>query len=287
MSRRPVLKMKRSTRVVLIIAIVVGMPISLFVGRGVLRCFALHKFLKVPVVVERTRVVPTRLTLMSIAPVHPVNLGYATFDTGSTNAISLEARGDGVTLVLSNRDVKLVFQPPSAPAFRDPGVTAKFTDEESLAHPKTVAFLELRQTNALAGQISSEETQPASWPKIFLMSEDDFLLYSAQIGLKGMNKIGTGEVEYFETSTIRGIVRIGRSRTDRQIADAFIYSLGGTREAGFILALPDKSPVKIEDLLAPIIRSFRFTADRVDNREEVKTMIQQAGIVLSDKADAK
>jgi hypothetical protein len=106
----------------------------------------------------------------------------------------------------------------------------------------------------------------------------DFLLYSLKVAFKAGNRFGSKSVEFFQSPNTKGIVMVGESTNDSRIAIVNLISLDGMKNVGFRFMLPNPSSTNLPDYLDPILRSFQFTANRVDDREAVKALIRDAGI---------
>jgi hypothetical protein len=110
------------------------------------------------------------------------------------------------------------------------------------------------------------------------MSNDEFLGYSMRLLFKSADQFGSREVQFFENRYAKGIARIGKATNDNRFAAVVFASPDGTRQVGLQLKIPDESTNDLSTVLDPILGSFRFTADRVDDQEKVKALIREAGI---------
>lgn len=272
------MKSNRTALVIIAVALAAGVAFAPLAIRGALRCYALHKVLRLPEAQARLAVKPSRRTLTGQVHVHPINLGYATFDTGSTNPISIETTSSGASVLLTNRDVSLSFLPPFSPGKSTNLISAKVSAREARVHPQTLARMQEWEANPMAAEIAIEETQILPLSQILFMSKDDFPLYSMRVALKAGNHYGSREVQFFESPDAKGIVRIGETATDSRFAAVFLASQDGTKNVGLFLKVPETASNDLSASLDPILRSFRFTTERVDDREAVKTLIRGAGI---------
>jgi len=134
------------------------------------------------------------------------------------------------------------------------------------------------ENDLMAAEMAWEETQPLPPSRILLMNNDDFLLYSLKVVFKAGNRIGSNGVEFFQGPYTKGIVKVGQTTNDSGFASIYLASLDGTKNVGLLLRLPSPSSTNLSDYLDPILRSFRFTAERVDDRKAVKALIRGAGI---------
>lgn len=271
----------KSNRITLIIAVVATAAIvaaALLVIRGGLRYYALNKVLALPQAQARLAVKPTSRTLTDQPPVQLVNLGYATFDTGSTNQLFIEITSIGGSIILTNRDVSMAFLPPFAAEKSTNLASSRISAREARVNLDTLARMKEWEGDLLAAEMAWEETQPLPPSKILLMNGDDFLLYSLKVAFKAGNRIGSKGVEFFQSPNTKGIVRVGENSNDSRFALVYFASLDRTKNVGLHLRLAGPSSSNLFDYLDPVLRSFRFTAERVDDREAVKSLIRGAGI---------
>jgi len=272
--------MSNRNKLIIIAVAVVACGMVLCVGiRATLRSYGPNKILKRPEFRERISVRPKQITLSTPTKVHSVNLGYASFDTGSKGPISIQTSESGASLILTNGKVYMAFLPPFCP--KEPTNTVSFSGisaHEKHIHPHTSAFLETFESDSIAGQMIVEETEILPFTKAFFMNGDDFLLYSIKLRQKGSDGIGNKEVQFFESNDLKGIVRIGRRNVGRQFAHVSFVSQDGKKAVGLILSLDEGSTNEISKVLAPILSSFHFTVDSVSNRERIKALIREAGI---------
>ena len=261
---------------VVLAAVVAVAPLAI---RGSIRYYALSKVLRLPQAEARLAVKPVRRTLTNQQePIHLVNLGYATFDTGSTNQLFVESRASGASIMLTNSDVSMFFLPPFAPEKSTGLASSRISALEALANPNTVARMKEWETNQIAAEMAWEETQPLPPSRILLMNGDDFLLYSLKVAFKAGNRIGSKAVQFFQSPYTKGIVRVGENTNDSRFAAVYFASLDGTKNVGLRVMLANSSDNNIFHYLDPILRYFRFTVETVDDREAVKAMISEAGI---------
>ena len=270
-----------SNRTTLIIASVMfagAVVIAALAIRGGLRYYALNRVLNFPQAQARLAVKPTKRTLSDRTPVQLVNLGYATFDTGTTNHLFIESTSSGAAIIVTNRDVSMAFLSPFAPKKSVNQASSRVSEREARAKPNTLARMKEWETDLIVAEMSFEEAQPLPPSKIFLMNSDDFLLYSLKAALKAGNRIGSKSVEFIQSSYTKGIVRIGENMNDSRFAMVCFASLDGTKNIGLHLRLTGPSCTNLFDYLDPVLRSFRFTVASVDDGNAVKALIRDAGI---------
>jgi hypothetical protein len=269
------MKLKHITLAIGAVALAAAVAVALLAIRGGLRAYALNKVLRLPQAQARLAVKPTRRTLTNSTPVRLINMGYASFDVGSTNHFFVESVASGASVSLTNRDVSMVFLPPFAPCgssnLASSGMSAR-------ANPNTLARLKEWKNDQMAAEIAWEETQPMPPSRILLMNNDDFRLYSLKVAFKAGNRFGSKGVEFFQSPFTKGIVRFGETTNDNRFVAVHFRSLDDTKSIGLLLRVPDASSSNLSDYLDPILRSFRFTAEAVDDREMVKDLIRDAGI---------
>jgi hypothetical protein len=268
--------------VLLAVVASVGTPLAI---RGGIHYFALRKVLTWPNARARLAVTPVRRTFTGYTPVHPVNLGYATFDTGSTKPLFIEARAAN-SLVLTNHDVWMAFLPPFGPMKLANSVSANVSATERTRHPHMAVVVAEWKTNPITMSMAEEEAQILPLSKTVFMSKDDYLLYSLELAMKAGNRLGSGGVQFFESPTVKGIVWIGADTNDVRSAAVSLASFDGTRNVGLHFELRGTSSTNLSPLLDAIIRSFRFT-EKVDEPEAVKAMIRAAGIPQRKDPPAK
>jgi hypothetical protein len=234
--------------------------------------------LKLPQAAVRLAIKPTKRTLTNQAPVRLLDLGYATFDSGSTNQFFIESAGSGASIILTNRSVSLVFLPPRAPQKSTNLASSVVSPGIVQAKPDLLTRMKEWENDVMATQMACEETQPLPLSKIFMMKRDDFLLYSLKVAIKAGNGFGSTGVEFFQAPYTKGIIRIGETSNDNGFAAVQLASLDDTKAVGFLIRLTPPSSSNLFDYLDPILRSFRFTAETVEDREVVKALIRGAGI---------
>jgi len=269
---------KRTTLVIVAVVAAVGVCVAPLAIRGGVRYYALQKVLRLPEARQRLSVRPSRRTLTALPHVQPINLGYATFDTGSSNPISIEASSSGASVLLTNRDISMAFLPPFSREKTTNLTSAKVSTVEARKHPHILAYMQELKTNRITAEMTLEETGLLPFSEILLMSNDDFFVYSMRLADKAGNRFGLNEVQFFESPDAKGIARIGKATNDSRFAAVFLASLDGTREVGLLMTIPETASNDLPMLLDPILRSFRFTTEKVDDREKVKALIRGAGI---------
>jgi len=134
------------------------------------------------------------------------------------------------------------------------------------------------EADQMAAEMAVEETQILPLSKVLFMSNDDFLLYSMRLALKAGNRFGSREVQFFESPDAKGIVRIGKTATDSRFAALLLASPDATKNVRLLLTIPDARSNGLSASLDPILRSFRFTTQTIDDREALKALIRGAGI---------
>ena len=272
--------MKPHTTALVIIAAVVasGVLVAPPAIRGGLRCYALHRVLRLPEARARAAVRPSRRTLTALAGIHPVNLGYATFDTGSTNAISVGAATRGTGVLITNSDVHMTFSPPFGPEKSRNPISAEVSAGEARQYPHMLAFIRQMEADPVAARMVEEETLVLPFFRILFMSKDDFLVYSMRLAGKALTQFGSNGIQFFESPNAKGIVRIGKATNDNRFATVLLASPDGTKMVGLVLSIPRTSSNDISASLDPILRSFRFTTDSIGDPDRIKALMREAGI---------
>jgi len=246
------------------------------------RCYANWKMLQVvPQYRPRIALQPVKITLPAMPAVHPVNLGYATVDTGTSSVSTIRTGKTSNGIGLAYEDVRVIFTSPhnpQAPTGKKSGI-ASTSESEMRAHPHLAEFTRSWDANPVAADISTEEIHLLPYSTIFFMSEDDFLLYTAQLAVKGAHWTEANEVKIFETPNVKGVVWIKKSTTGIESADADLSSSDGTKAISIHAFIPENSPRNISQVIDPILGSFRFTADSLTDPAHVKALIHEAGIL--------
>lgn len=257
-----------------------GMVAGPFVVRGAFRYYAVQRALsKLPYAEERLAVLPKTRMLTASTPVQPVNLGYATFDMGTTDPIYIATVGDRGMVVITNADFGFRLTAPYAvgestnSAIPTPDIAVRAKAGSHLAR-----YVEMGLTDMVAAQVEMEETHILPISRIALMTKDDFYLYALKLVSKAGLTWGDNEIWSFTTPHIKGIVRIGEGPDDRRTAMVNLASLDGTRNLTMLVFLVRDSKADIALALDPILASFQFTIDRVRDRDEIKRLISNAGI---------
>jgi hypothetical protein len=236
------------------IVLLIGMALPLII-RGSARYRALQKALNFPDAVRRASMVPQKQVFPTTEPIKIVDIGYATFDIGSSRPVTIEAQGsDGTLLTVANDQLRMFILPPFA---------------SPQAH-NVPSPLRLEQ--------EVEETQPLSLPTVIWMSRDKFLAYAMNLSNKAGCKRGSAKVIFFTTAHARGIVRIGDDPQDRLRAHVALASLDGDVNAGFHLYLTNGGSEDIEKLLERLVGSFQFSIDSVAGRDQIKNLITRRNI---------
>lgn len=84
-------------------------------------------------------------------PVQLLNLGYATFDTGSTNQLFIESTASAGSVILTNKDVYMAFLPPFAPKKSTTLASSRVSASEARAHPNALARMREWENGPRAG----------------------------------------------------------------------------------------------------------------------------------------
>ena len=233
---------------------------------------------------ERVLVQPRTRELAATATVGPVNMGYAMFDTDSTSPVEIRSQGSGAFLLVVYDDVHVGFLPPFGPSSpSNPAVGTGIADPRGAGkYPRAMSYIRQIVADPVAAEMAMETTSILPFSEILLMSKDDYLRYSLTLREKGSFQRGLNEVQFFKSAYARGIARIGDSPNDRRVASVLFESFDGTRRVGMHLGLRENSSRDVATALDPILRSFRFTVNRVDEREAVRNLIIEAGIQPED-----
>lgn len=249
--------MRRSTVWILARIVVIAFVLTVVVPiiiRGVFRYHTLQNLM--PNLADARRRIAVTLetkTLPAPTSIQPVNLGYATFDTGTTGSVYIATEGDQGTVVITNAAFVL-----------------------RLGAPSETGGL----TNLVATEIEIEKTDMLPISQVALMSQRDFRVYAITLASKAEMHWGGNEIWSFTTPHITGIVRVGEGPDDRQRAIVHLATLDGTRNVMMLLNIAPGSSRDIAHILDPILASYQFTIDKATDRDEIKRLISQAGIPL-------
>jgi hypothetical protein len=221
-------------------------------------------------------IMPTRRTLTNQPPVQLINLGYATFDAGATNQFFIETGGNG-SVMLTNHDVVIFLFAPYALQKSSTLSPATISSRNASSYPKTSAYTRQLETNPISAQMVLEEMQPLPFYKILIMNKDDFLMYSLAVAHKATMGTGFKQVEFFQSHHMKGVVYTGENH-EKQTTAVHLSTLDNTKSLGIHLWPAIPGSTNYSDYLDPILRSFCFTAENVEDREAIKALIRDAGI---------
>ena len=271
--------MRRLAPIIIAAGIATGIIVSLVAVRTGLRLYALNKVLKLPGARQRANLIPKTKILAGSKLTNEVNIGYASFATGSTGkTLVLSTGSSGAFLLVSNWQFHLAILPPFA---SNPAANLSVAPD---SHPKTARFTQKLQVDPVTAEVEMEEARELPLLKVAVMNQDEFLLYALTLGKKACFRRGGNEVYSFTTPRIKGIVRVGDSPEDRRVASAFIASLDGSENVGCHLSLRDSVSADVGQVLDEILRSFQFTTTNVSNRNEITNLIFSAGIRRRDES---
>ena len=269
-------------RIIAVISAIVGAALFLcFETPGGRHCYVNWRILQLsPNIRPRMALQPGKVTYPAMPAVHPVNLGFASADTGTSSVSTVSAFKIGNGIGLKYADVMVIlFSPhnPQAPAAEKSQV-AMLAESHASTDPRFAEWARGWETNPVAAEVDAEKAQLLPYSTIFFMSEDDFLVYNNRLMMKGVRWPDAYAVNIFETPNVKGIVWIRKTTTGGQSADADLTSPDGTKVVSLNAYIPGNSPRTISQVLDPILGSFRFTADSVTDPAHVQALIHEAGI---------
>ena len=249
---------------------------------GVFRYYMVQKILGLfPDERQRLAVLPQKRALTAPPSLQLVNLGYATFDIGTTGSIYIAAVDDGAAVAVTNDDLGIEFMPPYLPeGLTDSSISSDMIEADAKAGSSLARYVEVARTNVVAAEIELEDARLLPISQIALMSSEDFRLYAVKLVRKAGLFWGSNEIWWFITPRVEGIVRVGEDPHDRQRAQVILTSLDGTRNLAIQAILPHDSSKDIMVALDPILASFQFTIDKVNDRNQIRRLILQAGISM-------
>ena len=211
---------------------------------------------------------------------HPVNLGYATFDSGSNGPMVVVAISDGALVAITNDEFAVRITAPFNPSAgtNSPASLAGYARRLKVRDSPLVEFIEGRSRDAVKMRMGLEETKVHPITNMALMSNNEFRLFLIAIAFKAHSELGHREVCYFTTPHIKALVQVGYVPYDPLHAMVFLNSLDATKYLLMMCELNSHSTGEIVPRLEPILGSFRFTIDKVGDHEATARLISEAGI---------
>lgn len=225
------------------LAALVAVPVV----RTGIRYYRVEKILAARGARERVAKMPTERTIRRSASTRPTNLAYAVCDLGTIGSATIEAKGHGASLLVSNDRATILFMTP-------------FSD------PRYVPELE-----------AIENTHELSLLRLAGLSSDEFGRYESLIREKA-GKRDWDEVYAFTAPEIRGLAFIGDGRGVRLRASITINSLDGTKGVVYHVTLSRDARIDMHRLLDEMLGSFRFTVDKIGGEAHLKQLIARNGI---------
>jgi hypothetical protein len=82
----------------------------------------------------------------------------------------------------------------------------------------------------------------------------------------------------FSTRHAHGLICVGKHSGDLRYAHVSLDEPDGRIAVGFYIHLKEKSKGTVLEFIKPILNTFRFKIDSVDSKEQIKRLIEEAGI---------
>jgi hypothetical protein len=258
----------RKLGVLSVLSIAIASP---FLIRGAWRYRELDRVLSLRGARHRVDIEPREEALDAAVPGTVVDIGYANFDIDDAEPLSIQVTGSLKTaLRLQNDEVEMLIPAP----FSTNGAVATPLPAESGEN-----HLAGRIRQSIADHISEEEaverTRELPFSRLMLMSRDEFLAYALDVTDKASNRMGSHDVVFFTSQYCRGIIRVGEDSQDVRHAHIVIASTDGSKCVGIHLWLSSTSTRDIQAVLNPIIASFRFTVESVNDQKRIRSLIAE------------
>ena len=239
---------------IIIIGVTVVATSTHFCVRTLSRVNLLGQLLSKPHENERTRV-QLDLIVMNETPNDGTlyNLGYASFS--SPYDIQLYASENGTHIYCSSETFEILISPP---------VDQRISQTDIL----------LPDQSLVDRSIEREETMPFSKLDIVKMDEYDFSNKTSKLLDKSKQWAGHAGTCTYSTPWTKGLILVGRDRTDNSIAQVDIDNL--TDKLTIRLSIISKNNAVVD--LEPILSSFRFSVGSVGSATSISNLIAKVGI---------
>ena len=268
--------MKKSISI-LIIAILGVVIVGWQVGA---RCYMLRKVYRHPQARHRVAIVPTQLDLATLQVPQGVtcNVGYAEFVIPSAPSVDLKSSG-GIAVIGESDTLTFAFLPPWDPSAPD-STAESFKSELSKLPESNPLRAELADPDAthLDLLINMERMTPEPFLTVLFQDQHLFAFRTMQLILKGAMQDGSRSVHTYATPHTRGLILVGKDETDVSYAQVSIENQSGTQAVGMLAHLPDGKPGDITQILPPLLKTFRFTAEHLNSEDEISELIARAGV---------
>ena len=238
----------------------------------------LRKLHLVPEMTHRLAIVPTQLNLSDANSMPGVtcNIGYAEFFLESSDAIDLYSESAGVRGRTSS--ISFIFVPPFDPST---GSANDFKEQFSLLpqeHPLRHKLSD-PSTTFLDFEIYVERLVPKPLWKAVFLNHTDFTLHTTMLALKASNTGGGMHSVYtYHTSDTIGLIRIGKTSVDKSFAHVYIENRSRTQGVGMVITMHDRDRGDVLRYIPTLLKTFRFTVEHLDSRDETMMLFAQAGI---------
>jgi hypothetical protein len=249
--------MNKSTRIVLVISIIIFIFVCLIVTNysRIRQCFSYHKVFasdtsriankegKICEVSTLNTIShkPQRIELSSRASNTNLSLGYAGLALELKEIIKI--RLSGLTLIFECKGYSIGFLPPKKPR--------AFSDVEYV----TYFDRELLPGDAFDAQVKIANILPKTYLQIFFMPKHEFNEYMTFCFLKTANMYNQNGIGIFENDNIKGVIGFGAAHMPYQMV-ADVYSKN-TSVAQEIMVMSD-SAEKTKTILFSILSSYKY-----------------------------
>jgi len=241
------------------------------------RWYVLRKVYRNPESTHRVTVVPAELDLADVQVTQGVtcNVGYASFVIPDTSTLDLKSSG-GIGILGESDSLSFGLLPPWNPKADEAFAALKSSfDKLPKGHPMRQAVIE---GTGLDWMIQMERAHPIPFSRALSIGSEAFKLYTCQLLLKSVIPYGAGGVYTFSTPTTRGLICIGRERTDLRYATVSIEDRAQTQAVGMIARVPDGKDGEIMSILPAILKTFCFSVQGVSSTNRIAQLIVEAGI---------
>lgn len=247
------------------------------------RWWVLRKLYRHPDAKHRIAVVPKEIDLSDVQVAHGVicDVGYAEFVIPSSAPVDLRSTGNGCAVLGETEDIWFALLAPfdpSAPDRTADGFKAELSKLPK-SHPLRKQFASPGATGLDLEIHAEHRLLPSLW-EIVMWDDAHFAFNTVQLFQKGSSTGGgMHSVHKYKTPDTRGLVRVGENPTDLSYAHVSMENRSGTQAVGMLFRVTGNNTNNVMNLFATVLKSFRFKAENLDSKDEVKKIIAEAGIL--------
>ncbi len=211
---------------------------------------------------ERTQVIPEQITITDNTPVDRrlYDIGYATFS--SPENIQLKSSKSGNFIYCSCEAFEILISPPV-----DQKISRK---ADNKIHNSPL----LPEKSLVDRSIEREESKLLSTLEMLIMSEGEFNRRSGKLFGKSKQWAGYSGTYIYSTSWSKGLIMVGRDRTDYSVAQVDIDDLADKLTIRLSVISQKNAALDLE----PILSSFRFSVDSVGSAASISNLVSKVGI---------